>query len=253
MYPYNQLVIAIQFIMGLENTQYYGRIKTIRTKKRLQKNDLEKQVLELNRERDQLYEQISNLGYRPLIPPLQRGWKRMFVMREDVKRSVHAEFFLDMLKIINTKQYSHKKDFKVKRRRFGKKVYVDKIQTLKKFHHCELVKLKLTPKQLNFFSEVVVYDYKGQPYPMYEFNESWRYVLKVMPNIITEVKVKDHLLEKRITEISNYLERNNLCHKLVKILDGSYNSKRWNYRYRNPKNEDPLRNVPLYRIKEVFD
>ena len=48
------------------------------------KKGRDKQLLKLDREKQKIYEAIMNLGYEDLIPPVQRGWKRTFVLREDV-------------------------------------------------------------------------------------------------------------------------------------------------------------------------
>lgn len=73
-----------------------------RQKKRMQYEDFDKQLISLDKKRDDLQELKRNLGWEPLIPPVQKGWKRFFVLRDDVERSKHAEFFQNILKKINT-------------------------------------------------------------------------------------------------------------------------------------------------------
>jgi len=56
-----------------------------------------------------------------LEEPYQRGWKRSFILREDVARCHAAEFYAILLAKINTETYSTNKGFTHKKRRRGKK------------------------------------------------------------------------------------------------------------------------------------
>src|SRR5438309_7971971 len=94
------------------------RLRTARHKKRMQHEDRDKQLLALDREEDELYKQQRNLGWIELHPPVVRGWKRYFVLREDVAKAKQAAFFESILSKINTTEYSYRKDFKVKKRKW---------------------------------------------------------------------------------------------------------------------------------------
>jgi hypothetical protein len=224
------------------------RIRSARKKKRLQKEALEKKLIALYKERINLIVQIRNLGYAPLNPPVQKGYKRIFVLRDDVRRSPRALFYIDLLKKINTVQYSDSKKFLVKRRKHGKKIYVNREQKLRVFYECEWKAAKLSECERFYFTESVLFNYKGEPFKMYTFNESWRYVLKVVPNMITLLQIKDALLEQRCDEISNYLIRNNLEGKLRNLL-GYKNY--WPYSP-NAKFDNPFRNKPVYKILDEY-
>ncbi|MBS1606677.1 MAG: hypothetical protein JST42_28740 [Bacteroidetes bacterium] len=63
------------------------RLKTARQKRRAQKADREKQLIRLEKLRTILWRAKQQLPWIPLEEPYQKGWKRFFVMREDVKRS----------------------------------------------------------------------------------------------------------------------------------------------------------------------
>ncbi|HVV04083.1 MAG TPA: hypothetical protein VHC96_07645 [Puia sp.] len=80
------------------------RLRTARHKKRMQYEDLDKRLIALDKEQWALRKQQWNLGWEPLIPPVQKGWKRCFVLQGDVARGKHAEFFEGILKKINTYQ-----------------------------------------------------------------------------------------------------------------------------------------------------
>lgn len=200
-----------------------GRFKTARRKKRLQKEGRDKQLAQLYRELKRITKEQYNLGYADLVPPVQKGWKRFFVLRPDVMKSKDGEFFLGILEKINTVTYSHRRDFKVKRRRRGKKVYVDKIQQLREFYDYELHRMKLTEKEMSFFRRD--WEFIGHSTRIrykYVFTEPWRFVLKTEPNMITKVKIIDPLLKSREDEIDKYLDRNHLYPRLFRQMTGSY-------------------------------
>ena len=64
-----------------------SRLKTKRQKKRLVKEDFEKQLIQLNKLQDELWEKKRCLPLVPLAMPYQKGWQRYFVLREDIARS----------------------------------------------------------------------------------------------------------------------------------------------------------------------
>src|SRR5689334_8102577 len=105
------------------------RQRSPRQRKRAQRKNYEKSLMRLYRGYDALRSQLHRLGYERLDPPVQRGWKRSFVLRDHpLQRITHSPkreeaFFQNILEKINTTQYSSKRDFKVKRRRRGRKVY----------------------------------------------------------------------------------------------------------------------------------
>ncbi|WP_051313156.1 hypothetical protein [Sporocytophaga myxococcoides] len=225
------------------------RIQSARKKKRLQKEALEKKLIALHKEQNRLRVQIRNLGYEPLIPPVQKGWKRIFVLRDDVRRSPRALFYIDLLRKINTAQYSDSKKFLVKRRKRGKKIYLNREQRLREFYEYEWKDSKFSESEKIYFTESVLMNRKGEPYKMYTFNEPWRYVLRIVPNMITLLQVKDAILEQRSDEIRNYLIKNNLEGKLGKLL-----GHRQNYWSNSPKAKyvNPLNNKPVYKILDEY-
>lgn len=198
------------------------RFRTARQRKRARYEDFDKQLIQLNRERHKLLRQIWNLGWEPLVPPVQKGWKRCFVLRPDVARSRHADFFETILKKINTHDWSHRKDFKVKKRRKGRKYYIVKTQFLRKLYKWEMKKIDFSAKELQYFHEVWESDWRRQQVKRYVFTEPWRFVLQVRPNIIDKVKKRDPVLEARKNEISRWFDRNGYCYRLDKLRGGRY-------------------------------
>ena len=204
---------------------FCSRLKSARTKKRLQHKDLEKQLIQLYKKLRHIRKEQRSLGYTDLVPPFQRGWKRFFVLRDDVSRLENAFFFQGLLDKINTTQFSSRKDFKVKRKQKGKKVYVEREQSFPVIELYQLRTIKLTEKEELYFNKEERYDSKYWR-TVLVFTEPWRFELKIAPNMITQVKIIDPILIQEEQKIENYLERNGLNHKMWKIISGhvNYNS-----------------------------
>ena len=201
------------------------RLRTARQKKRAQRADFDKKLLRLDRERRALGEIEANLGWEVLTPPIQKGWQRCFVLRDDVARSKHAEFYEGILKKINTYDWSHRKDFMIRKRRYGNNKFVVKLQRLYQPTADDFHKHQYTEAERRQFYEVNELDWRGRPFQYFVFDEPWRFELKVRPNMITKVKRYDAIIESKLAEIENYLERNAYSNKLGKILSGSI----WNW------------------------
>lgn len=102
------------------------RLRTKRQKRRILLTDKDRQLRKLDKERRVLFNRIRELGWKDLTPPIQAGWKRNFVLRHDVQCGLKVAFYQELLDKINTFQYSDRKDFTRKRKRFGYKVRVEK-------------------------------------------------------------------------------------------------------------------------------
>lgn len=236
--------------MHTREREFYAscsRLKTERTKKRLQKKDLEKQLIHLHKELKRIGREQHSLGYADLVPPVQKGWKRFFVLREDVARTNDAIFFQQIIDKINIPEYSHRKDFKKRQKQKGKKIYVDRIQQLPVIELYQLRKLKLTEKELTYFDLERRYDPKHWRswQQVLVFKEPWRFALKVAPNMITQVRIIDPVLMKAEDELKNYLIKNDLWNKMRKVVDGyaKYNS--------NWKKEDKMKYRNLFKKEPV--
>jgi len=230
------------------------KLKTARQKKRLQKKDLDKQVIQIIRKRDSLRKQRWELPWIPVEIPYQKGWKRLFILREDIKRSAMADFYEALLKNINTIQYAPDKSFKAKRKRKRRKTSEDQKQFLREFpiwqwnddkHH------SLNELEKAHFYLYEKWDNNGKTMQMlYRFNEPWRYVLKVVPHIITHVKMLDEQLERDIQLLDNYIRNHNLEAKISKLIGGAYHYWKWESfdkaRYIESKKE------ALLQIKEAM-
>lgn len=195
--------------------------QSARQKTRRQYEDFEKQLIRLDKLRTALWRQKQSLGWEPLHPPVMRGWKRSFVLREDVAQESQAAFFEGILEKINTFQYSSRKDFTEKKRKWGRKVRAERVQQLLKPSRHHMLRWQLTNDEWAFFA------YKREWSPAdkrmidwYEFTEPWRFVLRIEQNIITQVRIRDEALEAEIARLDNYIEQRNLNPAMAKIKHG---------------------------------
>lgn len=238
--------------MDTKIIQQYGedilcyRLRTTRQRKRKQNKDLEKHLIQLAKEKKALYQQKKSLGWELLIPPVQKGWKRFFILRDDVARGSHGDFFQGILDKINTYDWSHRKNFVVRKRRFGKKKYMVKSQKLKEPMADEFFKLGFSDKEKMFFDQE--WKLYGNKYweQRFVFNEPWRFVLRVRPNIITKVRARDEVMEVRMKAIDNYLVKNDLEWTQLRLMNGNC---KWRHRDFKKYNEaDPFKGWPLERV-----
>ncbi|MCD2425326.1 hypothetical protein LQ567_21260 [Niabella pedocola] len=220
------------------------RIRTERQKKRLRYKDFDKQLLELDFRLDELYEKKRDLGWEPLTPPFQRGWKRFFVLKEDVATDKQADFFEQLLKKINTTDYSWRKDFNIKKRKRGRKVYLAKEQHLQAPGERDFKKHFSPQEQLFFYEQWrTQYGYRSKHFV---FSEPWRFSLVVQPNMIDRKRVTDPELESEMEQIEQYLGRRCYYRRLEKIKNGSLG---YRYYWYYPKAKE----VPLLKKKSVSE
>jgi len=229
-------------------------IKSARRKKRLVKKDRDKQLIQLDKRRDELWKQRNLLPMVPLENPYQRGWKRFFVLRHDVKHSVRKEFYEALLPKINTVEYHQDRSFKRKKRRKQRYVYQEKAQILHEIsqHSWDVNRINLTEDEKVCFTRVETFDVKTYRTDVkYVFTEPWRFVLKVAPNIITHFKLMGVDIEKQLSYIDGYINNNHLAPRIHRLTNGRY------YYWKDEFNErakyiNKFKNIPRYRPKEAY-
>jgi hypothetical protein len=224
---------------GIENIDDYRsrfRLRSERQRKRAAKEAHDKELLRLGREWLAIRRRMYRLGWDELSPPVQRGYVRFFVLRDDVKRTKQAGFFEALLAKINVRQYSHRKDFLVKRRRHGKKIYMPREHVLPVLESWELRKLKLTAEEVTCFSEETVYEARKHcSRVVYRFTKPWRFVLRIQPNMITKVRRKDVDLDRRKAFLDCYFSVNNHLESWLKLKGGTQKSYTWARKNPTPK------------------
>jgi hypothetical protein len=206
----------------------YGSMYTIlknqftkRDLKRKTKDKFDQNLHRLYRKEKKLNEQWDNLPMIELEKPYQKGYKRFFILRDDVARSPQADYFQVLLDKINTVQFHHEKKFKEKKRKNRKRIYVDKIQNLENISIYDFLsnskKVWTDKERLYFELRDVYYSINNSWRREYVFTEPWRYVLKVKAHVITHVKQTDEELDAEIGELKRHIENRFLYHKIWKL------------------------------------
>jgi hypothetical protein len=213
-----------------------SRFKSKKKKKRLVKEDFEKKLRQNYNHRKQLFNAVRDLPLVPLDEPYQKGWFRFFVLRSDVLVGPNAGFFMNLLEKINTYQYSNEKSYTKIKRKSGKEVSVPTEQFLKPISitdwNCKIgltenekIYFTLTKRWSNTFGRYIIY---------YRFDEPWRFVLRVRPNIITHKKAVDSDLESELRVLENYITNHHLNHKINRLVLGKARCPKY-YQTENPR------------------
>lgn len=219
----------------------------------------DKKLRQLDKERTRVWNQIRDLGYEELNPPIQRGYKRLFVLTDETKYSKQADFYQTLLDKINTIRYSPDKIFKEKKRKINKWRYQSRNeQELQSpdswvFHNGKI----FTEEEKRFFFPVEYYHAPSKLHcKKYLFIERWRFRLRIMPNMITKVKIKDVELEQYYEELKDFLNKDKNAKRLTRMWGGnSYSWKKVNNEkeYRKKYSYNSLKNKPRHEIIEEYN
>lgn len=212
----------------------------------------DKKIIGLYKELRHLWKIISEMEYEELEKPIQKGYKRHFELKEDVRLGKDADFFQGILNRINTVQYSKNKQFKKGRsKRLGKYKY-------RKRGNPTL--LDLTERQFKTLGErEKLYFYQIETYysntklwvTRYRFAEPWLFELRVRPNLFTKVQKRNWEAEHREKEIESFLVTKRQFTKTEKTRKVySWCLENWNYL--SPL-ANPLRNKPLHEVMEEYN
>lgn len=183
------------------------RIMEKRRKKRRIKAGYQKSMIRLEKQEKYWNERCWNTTYIPLKEPVQRGWRREFFLNDETARGKHAAFFEGIREAVNRVEYSNDKDFTRKMRKSGRKIRVHIPQYLKEIASCYWRRVTLSDAQRQMFTAITRINKRGEKVTSYAFNEPWRLVLRVRPNMLTHTKQVDTEAEKRSKELSNKIER----------------------------------------------
>lgn len=231
--------------MEKDNLMFF-RLRSLRSRKRIVKEDVVKQIRKKYKRSEELWKIKREIPLVPLEKPYQKGFVRFFVVRDDVKRSKDSDFFEGILNKINTKMYSETRKFLKKKRKFGRRIYVEKEQKLARLstYQWNDPKLRLTDRERQYFLRREDYcPIRKRHNIYYEFIEPWRFVLRVKPNMITHYKPLHSDLEKEIDELNSYLGQHKVAGIVHKKIYGRPNP--WKDKYKR----DPLNSRKCVRYK----
>lgn len=237
-------------------------LSSLRWKKRRIVKAQDKLILRLKKELDRLNYRIRNLEYIDLDPPIQRGYKRLFVLTEDTKHNQHADFYQNILDKINTVWYSPHKSFKKpKKRRLNKWRYYRKGKEQRllepsdwDFHNSK--NLVFTEEEKALFYPIEYYDYPAKMWrKRFVFSQPWRFVLRVRPNMLTKIQRKDPVLEQRRDYLEDIIIHNyKIQGRLLKLKGGTHKSSYMGWCGEKDKyKENPLKNKPMHEILHDYE
>ena len=202
------------------------RLRSVRSRKRAIRKDVEKQIRTKYKRSRELWKIRRNLPLIPLDKPYQKGFVRFFVVRDDVKNSKDRDFFEGILKKINTYMYCDNRKFLKKKRKFGRKIYVEREQKLKYItsFSWNYPKLEFTDRERQYFEKKEDYCPVRKIFgTYYKFTEPWRFILRVKPNMITHYKPLDLELEKEYAALDSYLGQYKVIGIMHKTILGKSN------------------------------
>jgi hypothetical protein len=183
---------------------------TKRREKRSFKEKKKKEIIALMEEQSRLHKAERKLGLIELKEPYQRGWKKFYVLREDVLNRKDADVFKEILKLIQHTIYSRKPDFTYKDFKTKKILPMEH-----GFHPISKAKYeKLDPKIKKHFGLSYIYGYYNkydstprQAYIVYRYcGPEYYFVTKIDKNIVTHAHAIDSVIESRLAEIYNYID-----------------------------------------------
>lgn len=229
-----------------------------RWKKRRVQKGVDRLLHRQYREAEHITRLIRNLGYEPLEHPYQKGWKRMFQLREEWKLDSRAELYNDILQHINHTVYSPEPSFSGKRKRRRSRIRYEywERQQLRALSQAAFERASFSAEAAALFERLErPCSYGNGTYVEYVFTQPWRFELKVLPHIITHVRRRDLELERRIDELWRLIDRDE--GRKIKVLWGgiSYSYKYWERRKveKRKYSWSNLKNQPLARIIETYE
>jgi len=192
-----------------------------------EKEKKQKELLSIQRQVNSLHRSIRTLPKVQLDKPRFMGYKRYFVLREDITRRNDAKELREILGAINRIVFSKTKDF-TKYDYDDKKLHWNKqrVNTL-----AEKEFKLLNAHQKTFFAKVRHSDFRKKEV-RHAFIYPYFFVFRIRQHYVTEVPMLDSEIESKLTELQNKINVNHLGPQICKAM-----SRSWGYRdsYYTPK------------------
>ncbi|WP_394999927.1 hypothetical protein [Acinetobacter sp.] len=200
-----------------------------RREKRIAKEQFDKKVLSLERENAILWKAKRDIPWIKLDEPIQRGWKRFFVLRDDVARRTDAHIIRDVLKRVNVTQYCDNEAFE----EYNWKAD----QWYEMRHDLKPIGLGECERDVHLTERHRSYLYKGSDWfynhgwkkivEGYWFKDKWMLAQKIEPHFVTHYQELDAELEAKLAHIHKKLYDDWTAHGRLIKLHGWHNW-RWN-------------------------
>lgn len=166
-----------------------------------------KMYIAAQKELNLLYTQKYSLPSIPLPEPIRHGWKRFFVLREDIAVSRFAEDMQQILKHINQIVFSRRRDFM---RRMGRsKVWEPIPHGLRSIGVAEWDRKKIPEHLKKYFSRCDIFCSECTPQwheSRYHFKHPYWFVSVTKRHYLTHYTEPDPALESRIAKLQKFLE-----------------------------------------------
>ncbi len=185
----------------------------MRLDKKILKEQKAKELKRFYRKFDFLRDAIYKLPKIKLDKPRFAGYKRYFILRDDVARRKDVQDFRDILELLNSTIFSRKKEDFV-RFDFDDPPFNEK-QKLKTLSVKQYDNLRTGLQK--YFIKLTRWDWRKKE-QRYEFIHPHMFVLKVKHHYITEVPMLNKDMESEIGRMQERINREHLWPKIDKIL-----------------------------------
>lgn len=189
--------------------------KTTRREKRFLKKIRDKELIALDRKRQELWEERAKGVEYVEIEPYRNGYIRYFDLREDLVGRSDYKYLREALDACYIEQYCRNKKFRFARKyhrtRYSR--YFTGEMKLGVLQDKEYSKLSDGAKV--FFEKEEKVSWSGVVYPLWHSSfPVWMLVVKIKPHYIRYRKVYNVDVESQLQELRNKIERNDLDVKI---------------------------------------
>ena len=182
-----------------------------RAGKKQQKKKKEKELLQLQRELYDIYDEIKSLGVVKLEKPYKKGYKKTFRLKTEYRSLGNSKELKQVLRLINDVKYCPIKDF-------ASYKYYTPLCHEPKLHYLYGFQFVNISKNLKeYFTKVTHRTINNNEITTYHVIHPEYYEPFVYRHFIKEIKAIDPQLEKRKTELENYIKSNNLWPQIFKL------------------------------------
>jgi hypothetical protein len=223
---------------------------------KLHKKELKvKDAFKLERERNEIWYQLGKIQQIKLDKPIFKGWKKRYVLRDDVKRRDDAHKIQEVLDRVNTTVYCNNKDFKdskgrdmhhslgiIPDPRFWR--YYSSSRTA-----AESEWIKDHRKWIggtSWLSDCDAHCYRAAPH--YHFRNKWMLDNEVTEWYWTHYTPVDPILESRLQEISNKMDHK----QTIRIISHARGQSQYDDWYRWPDEKFGDNTVIYQEIQEAL-
>ncbi len=206
------------------------------------KEQNDQELKRLYRKLDSLRDAIYKLPKVKLDIPRWMGYKRYYILRDDIAKRKDAKDFLEILNLLNTTVFSKTKEG-FSRYDFDEPRLFCSKQRIKSLSEKSYNALKEHYKK--YFVRVTKWD-KRLKYFRYEFIHDYYFVYKIKHHYITEVPMLNKEMESELQKIENKIYVNHWMPKIHKLMG-------WRWNYRDDYNEKKIRLVDLIIKNEIVD